>query len=264
MRGRYSIRIVFFHKLSDNSSMIRTLAVYVYIFFSVTIVSMIAFFTAFICLFGMRKFMPYVIYRIVQAWAISVIKIIGCKITVTGTEHIPKKGGICFVCNHGSIFDIVVLIAYVGRPLGFIAKKELVYVPFINIWIKLLGGHFIDRKNLRKSLRTINKGVGHIKSGGAMAIFPEGHRSRGQGLLPFHSGSLKLATQAEAPIIPIAISGSYDVFEKNYRVYPAPIALTIGEMIPTAGLPKEERKHILTDQVYQIISAALTAHKPLG
>jgi 1-acyl-sn-glycerol-3-phosphate acyltransferase len=208
-------------------------------------------------LIGLRKPLSYVMYRIAQGWALMMIKFTGCRVTVTGREHIPQKGGVCFVSNHGSIFDIVLHLAYDGRPIGFIAKKELAYIPFFNLWIYLLGGLFIDRKNIRRAVRTINKGIARIKAGSAMIIFPEGHRSRGQGLLPFRPGALKLATQAGAPIVPVALSGSYEVFERRYRLQPGPVEVRYGKPIPTAGLPPEGRKNMLSDQVYGVIKEAL-------
>jgi 1-acyl-sn-glycerol-3-phosphate acyltransferase len=208
-------------------------------------------------LIGLRKPVAYMMYRIAQGWALMMIKCTGCRVTVTGREHIPSRGGVCFVSNHGSIFDIVLHLAYDGRPIGFVAKKELSYIPLLNMWISLLGGLFIDRRNIRKAVKTINKGITRIKAGGAMIIFPEGHRSRGQGLLPFRSGSLKLATQAEAPIVPVAIAGSYDVFERNYRVNAVPVGVHFGEPVNTAGLPPEDKKKKLADQIYGVIKEAM-------
>jgi 1-acyl-sn-glycerol-3-phosphate acyltransferase len=186
------------------------------------------------------------------------IKIIGCNVTVTGRENIPRSGGICFVSNHGSIFDIVLLLAYSCRLFGFIAKKELVFIPFLNMWIYMLGGLFIDRKNPRKALKTINAGIAKIRKGGAMIIFPEGHRSRGQGLLPFHPGSFKLATQSEAVIVPVALKGTWEIYEKNYRVNPCPVGITFCKPIPTADIPVEDRKQVLADRIYNVINEQLT------
>ena len=209
-------------------------------------------------LIGFRKSMKAAIYRMAQGWALSVIKVSGCKVKVSGKENIPK-GSVCFVSNHCGYFDIVLLLAYCDRPFGFVAKKELLLVPFLNIWIFILGGLFIDRSSIRKAVRTINEGVQRIKSGSGMLIFPEGHRSKGRGLLPFHPGSLKLATMAEAPIIPVAIEGSYDVFEKHYRVVSASVSLSFLEPITTANLPPEDRKQILCDKIYAVIKEQLTA-----
>ena len=206
---------------------------------------------------GLRRPMSVLMYRIAQGWALMLIKLIGCEMRVSGREHIPRSGGVCFVSNHGSIFDIVLLLAYAGRPIGFVAKKELLLIPFLNMWVSVLGGLFIDRKNVRKAISTINKGIARIRSGGAMIVFPEGHRSRGQGLLPFHPGSLKLATQAEARIVPVALKGTYDVFERNYRVNAVPVTVAFGRPINTVDLPSADRKLILSDQIYEVIKTAL-------
>ncbi|MDR2500776.1 MAG: 1-acyl-sn-glycerol-3-phosphate acyltransferase [Treponema sp.] len=206
---------------------------------------------------GLRKLMNRVVYAIAQGWALVLIRTTGCRPRVTGREHIPKKGGVCLVSNHGSIFDILLLLAYVGRPFGFIAKKELAWIPFLNIWILLLGGLFIDRGSLRKAAKTISRGIQHIKAGGGMIIFPEGHRSKGRGLLPFHSGSFKLAAQPEAPVIPVAISGSYDVFERHYRVKRVSVRIAFEKPVLASEIPLERRRQRLADLVYGIIQQTL-------
>ena len=237
--------------------MIKTVLLFAYVVIAVLILLPIGIIALVLSFLGLRKSMTLVIYRVAQGWALLLVKLTGCPITVTGRENIPRSGGVCFVSNHGSIFDIVLLLAYCGRPIGFIAKKELLLLPFFNIWIFLIGGLFIDRKKIRNAIRTINKGVARIKSGGGMIIFPEGHRSRGQGLLPFHPGSLKLATQAEAPIVPVAIAGSYDVFERQNRVVSAPVKVSFCQPIYTADLPSTDRKVILSDKIYSVINGQL-------
>jgi len=192
------------------------------------------------------------------------LAVLGCRMTVTGRENIPRKGGVCFVSNHAGFIDILVILAYTGRPFGFVAKQELMLAPILNIWIPMLGGRFIDRKNPRKALKTINAGVARIKSGGAMIIFPEGHRSRGRGLLPFRPGSFKLATQSEAVIVPVAITGTYDIFEKNYRVHSGPVSVTFCKTVNTADISASDRKQALSDQIYAIIKEELDKKENSG
>ena len=244
--------------------MVRTIFTYFCLFLLVILATVIGFPLNFICLFGLRKLRLQINRLIGKYWALALIKIIGCKVTVTGRENIPPKEGFCFVSNHCSIFDIVLILAYADRPLGFIAKKELAIVPLINIWIPMLGGLYIDRKNMRNSLTTINKGITRIQTGGTMVVFPEGRRSRGQGLLPFHAGSMRLATHAKAPIIPIAISGTYDIFEKTYRVCPGPVYISFGKVIETAELSASDRKQLLTAQIYDEIKNLLGAQGNTG
>jgi len=240
------------------NSMIRTILTLIYVscsfivLFPFGIVGMLFYFL------GLKKLITYLIYKLAQGWALSIIIVTGCTVKAAGKENIPKKGGVCFVANHTGFFDIVLIFATCGRPVGFIAKKELGYIPFLNCWIYMVGGQFIDRGSPRKALRSINKGVERIKSGGGMIIFPEGHRSKGRGLLPFRPGSLKLATMADAPIVPVALEGSYNVFEKNYRVNSTELKVTFCEPIDTAGLPPEDKKVVLSDRIYSVISEQLS------
>ncbi|MDR2552615.1 MAG: 1-acyl-sn-glycerol-3-phosphate acyltransferase [Treponema sp.] len=235
------------------------------VIFGVTGLSMVLFIpAALLCFalsfFGLKKSMGFVVYKLAQAWAVMLVFLTGCSATVTGRENIPKKGGVCFVSNHVGIFDIILALAYAGRPFGFIAKKELVFVPGVNIWIFLLGGLFIDRRRPRNALKTINLGIGRLRAGSAMLIFPEGTRSRGRGLAPFHPGSLKLASQSGAVIVPLAITGSYDVFEKTRRVRAVPVNVSFLSPVNPAELAPQDRKQLLADRLHDDIARALKTH----
>ncbi|MDR1074006.1 MAG: 1-acyl-sn-glycerol-3-phosphate acyltransferase [Treponema sp.] len=243
-------------------SLLRTIVVFSAVIATVIIVSPAGAVLFLFSLAGFKKSASFAMYKIAQMWAKLLIVLTRCKLTVKGREHIPQRGGVCFVSNHGSIFDIPLILAYTGRPLGFIAKKELIWLPCINMWIALLGGLFLDRKNGRKALDAINKGVKNIQKGGAMIIFPEGHRSRGQGLLPFKAGAFKLATQSNAVIVPTAIAGSYDIFEKTGRVKTVSVDLVFAPPIAVADIPHEDRKRQLADRVRAVITDALSQTAP--
>jgi 1-acyl-sn-glycerol-3-phosphate acyltransferase len=204
---------------------------------------------------GPKKITSHLIYRVTQAWARLLIMTINCKVTVRGRENIPREGGFCFIGNHCGYFDIVLILAVAGRQIGFIAKKELMFVPLVNIWIILIGGFFIDRSSPRKSLTTIKSAAKRIQNGESIVIFPEAHRSKGRGLLPFHSGSFKLATDAGAPIIPVAITGSYEVFEKTGRATASPLWITFGEPVMPKDIPGGNKRQLLSDRVREIIAA---------
>jgi len=239
--------------------MIKTIWAVIYTIISMIFVVPFGLIAMIIRLFGMKKLSMLIVHKVAKYWALMIIKVTGSKITVAGQENIPKKGGVCFVSNHGSYFDIAVLLAYCDRHIGFIAKKELIWIPILNLWIFMIGGLFIDRSTVRKAFHTINKGVKKIQSGGAMIIFPEGHRSKSDELLPFHAGSLKLATIAHAPIVPVAIKGSRNVFEKTNRVKAAAINVTFCEPVITADIPSEDKKTILSDRIHRVISEQLSA-----
>ena len=239
-------------------SLIKTILAVLYTIFALVgylIIGLPAYLLGFL---GLKRPMSRVIHWLAHIWGKGIIALSGSSVEVIGKEYIPKSGNVCFVSNHSGVVDILVAVAYINRPFGFIAKKELSYIPLLNIWILILGGLFIDRKNIRKALKTINNGIKRIETGGAMLIFPEGTRSKGRGLLPFHTGSIKLATHSKAIIVPIAISGSYEVFEKNYRVNAVPIRVVFFPPIDTAQMSPEDRRHKLVDQVRDIIASEIT------
>ena len=99
----------------------------------------------------------------------------------------------------------------------------------------------------------MQEGVKLIKEGHSLVIFPEGRRSMGGPVLPFKVGGIRLAQDAGVPIVPIAIKGTADVFEKNGRlIKPARIKVTIGDSInPKTHYHKDYKE--LADEVRRII-----------
>jgi len=240
-----------------SGDIIKTIIFFIYVAISAVFVTPFGVVGFLLSFLGLRGPMSVFLYWICVAWSRALIKLIGCKVTVKGGENIPRSGGLCFVSNHCSMFDIVLFLSYSRRLFGFIAKKELIFLPIFNIWIYILGGLFINRKNPRKALETINSGITKIKKGGAMIIFPEGHRSDGQSLLPFHPGSFKLATQSGAVIVPVALKGTRGIYEENRRFKPSPLSITFCKPINTADLPPEDRKQVLADRIYNVIKEEL-------
>ncbi|MDR2073367.1 MAG: 1-acyl-sn-glycerol-3-phosphate acyltransferase [Spirochaetaceae bacterium] len=220
------------------------------------------FFVNLFTFFTLRRPTGFIMYKLAQIWAGIVVGLTGCSMTVKGREHIPRRGGVCFVANHVGVFDIILALAYAGRPFGFIAKKELLFIPGINFWILLLGGLFIDRRHPKKAFKTITRGAGLIRAGGGMLIFPEGTRSRDRGLGAFHPGALKLATQSEALIVPLAIAGSYEVFEKHHLVNAVPVFVSFLTPIRPEELPPENRKQFLANSIRYRIAVELAGSSP--
>lgn len=178
-------------------------------------------------------------------------------VELEGLENLPE-GACLFVSNHQGLFDIIAVTGYINKPLGFIAKKELAKLPGVNLWMKEMQCIFLDRENTRESLKTFAEGVQLLKKGHSMVIFPEGTRSKGPEMDEFKKGSMKLATKAGVPIVPISIDGTYHILEEqNYRdVKPAKVKMMIAPPIETQGMSKEEQ-NVLSDRVRDIIESNL-------
>ncbi|MDR3355645.1 MAG: 1-acyl-sn-glycerol-3-phosphate acyltransferase [Spirochaetaceae bacterium] len=247
--------------------MVKRFFITAYTFFVVTVASAtiipVAVFLGLTSLMGLRKTSSELMYKAIRSISLCIIFCTGFKLTVSGTENIPPRGktGLCFVCNHSGILDILLLFTAVGRPFGFISKREIMYVPFINLWLLLLGGICMDRNNPRKSLYAIHRGIAKIKKGYSMAIFPEGTRSRGRGLLPFKAGSFHLATDSGADIVPVALTGSYEAFEKTKWVHPGPVYVSFGKAIKTANAEFGKDRQYFSDRAREEIAELLAAHR---
>jgi len=196
-------------------------------------------------------------YREVKSLAKELVDITGSSVKVIGKENIPK-GACVFVGNHQADYDILAMLAYINKPIGFIAKKELEKLIGVNYWMKQIHCVFMDRDDPRDSVKAILDGVSNIKNGYSMVIYPEGTRSKGPALLEFKKGAMKLATKAGVPIVPVTINGTYEIFEgqKSKRVKASNVDIILSEPIYTKDMSKEEQKN-LSETIKAIISENL-------
>ena len=117
--------------------------------------------------------------RHIPRWSRGILKVTGVTLTVEGLENIPKEGPCVFVGNHRSYYDIPLLLASLDKPHGILAKEELGKIPLLNRWMKLLGCVFVQRDDLRASVRALNDATAIVESGRSFVIFPEGTRYKG-------------------------------------------------------------------------------------
>lgn len=188
----------------------------------------------------------------------GLLRIAGIKIEVEGLENIPKEPCL-YVGNHNGYYDILVAETVIPSGAGFVSKDSLAKIPGLASWMLLIHCLFLDRQNVREGLKTILTGVDYLKEGYSMFIFPEGTRSKNGQIGEFKGGSLKMAQKANAPIVPVSLWGTADIFENNQglRVCPGTVKLSFGTPILYSSLSKEEKKSI-TDMTRNAIQEMLT------
>ncbi|MGL5087204.1 MAG: lysophospholipid acyltransferase family protein [Clostridium sp.] len=207
---------------------------------------------------GKKEEKDALIHKFTTNWSRNLLKILNIKVTVHGTENLPKDKNVLFVGNHQGNFDIPIYMSYIDVPKGFVAKIELTKIPGIKTWMEHINCIFMDRSSIRKAGEAIVTGIKSLKSGNSLVIFPEGTRSRGNKMGEFKAGSFKLATKSKTPIIPVTMSGSYKIMEANANKHltTASIDLYIHPIIETANLTKEEQD-ALPEMVKSIIGSKL-------
>ena len=183
--------------------------------------------------------------RVVQAMFRMLIRLTGSTVTVKGRERIPE-GAVLYVGNHRGYFDILVGYTCVPGLTGFVAKKEMLRYPILSNWMCHVNCLFLDRTDLKAGLKMILDGINKVKSGVSIWIFPEGTRSRGRDvleMLPFKEGSLKIAEKSGCPVVPVAITGTGEIFEQHIPfMRPSHVTIEFGEPFCIKGLPPEQKK----------------------
>ena len=185
----------------------------------------------------------------VISWAFSVVGFIaGAGGTAAGLDKVPRDEAVLYVSNHRSIFDVVLIYANMFRPTGIVAKKEMKKIPILSWWMMRMHCRFMDRNDMKQSLKVILECIEEAKKDLSVLIFPEGTRSKGVSeldMLPFKEGSFKIATKAGIKIIPVAISGSRDIFERQFpRIRSGRVRITYGDPVDPAGMDREQLKRI--------------------
>ena len=188
-------------------------------------------------------------------WAFGVVKVLsGVTLTVIGEENVPKDEAVLYVGNHRSYFDVILTYMRVPRPTGYIAKTEMLRYPLLVNWMRNLYCTFLNRKDLKQGMQLILKNIEYLKQGISVCVFPEGTRNKTKEiLLPFHDGSLKMAEKSGAPIVPITINNTEQIFEAHIPlIKKTHVIIEYGKPIYMKEMSREEKKAV-SGKVQEII-----------
>lgn len=184
-------------------------------------------------------------------------KIIFVKVRVEGKENVVPNKTYLFMANHVSLFDIPLLAAYIPTFVRAVEALRQFKWPVYGWAIRRLGNIPIDRKNIHASIRSMKKTERILKSGKSIAILPEGHRTLDGRLGPFKKLPFHLAKQAKVPIIPIGLSGLFQLKSRDsWVIRPRPITIRFGRPIlpeKIEKLSKEDLKTFIFNQISVLI-----------
>jgi 1-acyl-sn-glycerol-3-phosphate acyltransferase len=193
-----------------------------------------------------------------KAWANSLLKIAGVKLTIEGLERITPGGQYVFASNHLSYMDTPVVLGNIPVHFRFLAKSELFEIPVLG-WHLRDGGHIsVPLEDPRASLKTLSQAAKIIRDDGiSILVFPEGGRSMDGELQEFKDGAAYLALKAQVPIVPVALVGIRKILPMgSFTFHRGPVTLKIGTPMETQGLTSHHRKE-LTEKIRVQIEAML-------
>lgn len=178
-----------------------------------------------------------------------------------GLEKIPRNQRFVLVCNHKSKLDpITTWYLLKDFDLAFISKEKNFHVPFWGRIIRRCCFLSIDRENPRKAMETVNKAAELIKNDQvSIAVYPEGTRNFGEGLLPFHNGVFKIAQKANVPVVICGIMGA-EKMQKNFPLHRSDIYFDVLDVIP-ADEVKSMRCNDIGDHARELMSSFVEYHE---
>jgi 1-acyl-sn-glycerol-3-phosphate acyltransferase len=191
---------------------------------------------------GRDRQVDAVIDRMVIGWGRRCLAYLQCRVEVEGLEHLPPQAPVILMTNHQSLLDIPVCLGFLGRSMGFVAKRELFRIPFLSFWMRQIHCASMDRADVRSSGKLLADISRHVREGSyRFLIFPEGTRTRhpdGE-IGPFKRGALRLADAEGLPIAPISLDGTRYMKLSILRRTPPRRRLVRVRVAPMVPVPKD-------------------------
>jgi 1-acyl-sn-glycerol-3-phosphate acyltransferase len=138
------------------------------------------------------------------------------KLKLDGLENIPSNGGLIVAANHQSYLDPFLISIPIRRTLRYLAWSAAFEWPLVGKFIRVLGAWPLQIEGSDPS--AIRRSLQWLREGGAVMIFPEGGRGLPDGSTGrFKSGAVRMALEAEVPILPVTISGAHRAWSADMR-----------------------------------------------
>jgi len=203
------------------------------------------------------------LYSVAMWIASAGVRAAGICVEISGLEHVPADRQCIFMCNHVSNLDPPVVLPLLPGHCSVLLKKELMRIPILGTAMRM--GKFVpvERGHRREAAQaSVAAAADALRSGLNILVFPEGTRSKDGRLAAFKKGPFFLAQQTQAPIIPIALSGTQKMMRKGS------IAITPGvahvRMLPAIEPAEYASREDLLRAVRQAIADALPGEmKPM-
>ena len=202
------------------------------------------------CVCFLTIWLPFPLrFYIATRWNVTTIwfaKVIcGIDYQIIGIENLPNVPTI-LLSKHQSAWETIFLIAISPKPLSFVLKKELLYIPLFGWALALMRNIPIDRSHGVSAIRQlVRKGSQRLKDGQWVVIFPEGTRTAVGKKGKYLNGGSRLSIESGAPVVPIALNAGECWPRNSFIKKPGTITVSIGKAIwPEGHTPDELMKEV--------------------
>ena len=181
-----------------------------------------------------------------------------------GLEHLPQKGPFLICPNHLSYLDPFVLVATlpyrVFRNVFFVGYSAFFVNWFMKLMARLMNIVPVDPD--AHLLRAMKAGAYGLRKGLILGIFPEGGRSYDGQLMEFKKGAAILSRELSAPVVPVCIQGTYQVWPRDsMRIRPHKVRLLYGECIYPGRNDEADPYQAGTDRIREAVASLIQDSK---
>jgi 1-acyl-sn-glycerol-3-phosphate acyltransferase len=143
-------------------------------------------------------------------------RLLGQRFRMTGTEQVPRSGGVLLAYNHIGYVDFVyggLAANPSGRLVRFMAKREIFDHPVGGAVMRSMHHIEVDRG---EGIASYERALEYLRAGEAVGIFPEATISRAMELKEFKSGAVRIAAAAGVPLVPVVLWGTQRMMTKDH------------------------------------------------
>ncbi len=169
---------------------------------------------------------------------------------VSGLSNLPEQGGFILASNHVNNWDVFAMQLATPRTIFYMGKAELFSFAPLGWLLRNFGAFPVYRKE--RDAWALKHARRVLDAGQVLGMFPEGHRSHGNGLLPAKTGSARLAIELRCPIVPMAISGT----ENLLHTLPRRTQVTVS-FLPPLHPRSDDTPEGLTERMMVALASAL-------
>ena len=128
---------------------------------------------------------------VVRNWNAWILHTCGIRIVCEGVDRAADAEPCVVMSNHQSVFDIAALSTTLPIDWKFVAKRELIWIPFFGWALGLARQIIVDRSNNERAVASLRRAAERVRGGCNVIVFPEGTRSKAGGMGPFKSGGFQ-------------------------------------------------------------------------
>lgn len=212
-----------------------------------------------------------VTYPPIIVTAKTAFRALGQRFQMSGTEHVPREGGVLLAYNHISYVDFVyggLAANPSGRLVRFMSKRELFDHRWVGPLMRSLHHIEVDRG---EGVASFHTAVDYLRQGEAVGIFPEATISRSMELKEFKTGAVRIAAEAGVPVVPVILWGTQRMMTKDHpRDFSRgkTITIKVGEPLhPTGDNPAAETAELrsrMSLMLAEVVADYPTAEQPPG